>query len=501
MSASSEFINLCQVQLMLVQSLGASSSVVYLTEQTVDQEATKLIPVVSYPPDTRDPQTQTAVRYAPALPQLGSRQLPGTETIPPSVAQQMEAGRSHEVDPAISAVEFEVKSPAPSERSPSPASDATWSLPTDAEPQFPLDQTVVPLVHNDWVVGVLVATRHDRPWTEQERSQLDYVAETVAIARVMEQQEQWLKDYRQQEQQLKAQQQETVHNFLHQFRNPLTAIHTFGRLLLKRLTAEDDNHGVAASIVRESDHLRELVEQFRTVVYDAEQENGAAPSALPAADVADGATESIHPTVPSPLLLPSSRLQTVETEPWALLDIVEPLIMSAAAIAQEKDLTLVTAFPETSPLVWADAKALREVVSNVIDNAMKYSPAAANIYIKAGIQQWGLTDTDVNPALEAGELDVDIPLYQGLVIADTGPGIPPADLDRVFERHYRGVQAQTDIPGTGLGLAIAQDLMHQMEGDIQVFSPVTTCPLLENWNQLEANQSGTAFVLWLLDAE
>ncbi|HBY80405.1 MAG TPA: hypothetical protein DEG47_26095, partial [Cyanobacteria bacterium UBA11148] len=43
----------------------------------------------------------------------------------------------------------------------------------------------------------------------------------------------------------------------------------------------------------------------------------------------------------------------------------------------------------------------------------------------------------------------------GIAICDTGPGIPPEDLEHLFERHYRGVQAGTSIPGTGLGLAIA----------------------------------------------
>jgi len=86
------------------------------------------------------------------------------------------------------------------------------------------------------------------------------------------------------------------------------------------------------------------------------------------------------------------------------------------------------------------------VFSNLIDNALKYTPSG-KIYIQAGLEQSHL---------------------QGIAISDTGPGIPPEDLEHIFE-HYRGVQSSSEIPGTGLGLAIA-NLIEQMQGEIQVFS-------------------------------
>uniref|UniRef100_A0ACD5H2Z1 ATP-binding protein n=1 Tax=Desertifilum tharense IPPAS B-1220 TaxID=1781255 RepID=A0ACD5H2Z1_9CYAN len=61
----------------------------------------------------------------------------------------------------------------------------------------------------------------------------------------------------------------------------------------------------------------------------------------------------------------------------------------------------------------------------------------------------------------------------------------------MFERHYRGVQAETPIPGTGLGLAIAKDLIEQMQGKIQVLSPAVHPQILNR---------GTTFIVCLQHA-
>jgi His Kinase A (phosphoacceptor) domain. len=66
--------------------------------------------------------------------------------------------------------------------------------------------------------------------------------------------------------QIQAQVYDTMHNLLHQFKSPLTALRTFGKLLARRLVPEDKNRNVAFSIVRESERLQELLGQFdRTV--------------------------------------------------------------------------------------------------------------------------------------------------------------------------------------------------------------------------------------------
>src|SRR5207237_7776886 len=133
--------------------------------------------------------------------------------------------------------------------------------------------------------------------------------------------------------------------------------------------------------------------------------------------------------------------------------VLEPLLVSAKASAQERNLDLQTENPTDLPLVQGNTKALREVLSNLIDNALKYTPSGGQVDIRVGEKR----------QTAQGEMI-------GIAISDSGPGIPPQDLEHLFERHYRGVQAATAIPGSGLGLAIAKELIGQMHGEIEVFS-------------------------------
>ncbi len=97
--------------------------------------------------------------------------------------------------------------------------------------------------------------------------------------------------------------------------------------------------------------------------------------------------------------------------------------------------------------VVADPHRLHQVVANLLDNAARHSPAGGRITASARI--------------EADTLVVDV--------ADEGPGIPPAERTRVFERFTRGAVA--DDGGTGLGLAIARWVVELHGGTITVVDP------------------------------
>jgi two-component system phosphate regulon sensor histidine kinase PhoR len=95
--------------------------------------------------------------------------------------------------------------------------------------------------------------------------------------------------------------------------------------------------------------------------------------------------------------------------------------------------------------VWADAEAVSEILDNLVDNAVKYTPDGGRIAVR-----WGAADGQV-----------------WLEVADTGIGIPEHDLPRIFERFYRVDKARSrEMGGTGLGLSIVKHLVGAMHGTI-----------------------------------
>ncbi|MDZ8055006.1 MAG: ATP-binding protein [Aulosira sp. ZfuVER01] len=440
MSASSDFVALCREQIaLLTQGLGASLSVVYLTQELVEAPTgeAKLIPVVVYP--------ETA----------GLRQLEGNAEV--ETSEQLKV-RNVLVLPQnqgkllIGGAE---------------SSNSSQEPETSKEYLLSENQIVLPLIHEGVMMGLLVTGREDRVWNEKEQSEIQRIAQTLAIACILDQRRAWLQQQLHQQQILQEQQRDLLDNLLHQFRNPLTAIRTFGKLLMKRLRSGDPNRDVAGNIIRESDRLQELLQQFDRVIELTEAD--LAPLSLPENEVVVEAT--IHKESKPALLLPGTGEKTADC---ALADLLVPLLVSAKAIAQERKLQLITKIPRNLPLVHANVKALREVLSNIIDNALKYTPAGGKILIQVGQEKDNL---------------------QGIAISDTGPGIPPEDLEHIGERHYRGVQAQTEIPGTGLGLAIAKQLIEQMQGKIEVFSPAINSTISL------PNAPGTTFIIWLPEVE
>ena len=128
--------------------------------------------------------------------------------------------------------------------------------------------------------------------------------------------------------------------------------------------------------------------------------------------------------------------------------------------AAKKSISIELAAPEKLPELIANPAHLEEVFSNLITNAIKYSPPGGHITITAG--------------REHDYLRVDV--------ADTGFGIGKEDLDRIFTRFYRVKDQNTrSIHGTGLGLAIVKSIVDAMHGTISVASELgqgTTFTLL-----------------------
>ncbi|QNP28149.1 GAF domain-containing sensor histidine kinase [Cylindrospermopsis curvispora] len=435
MSASSDFIALCQEQVsLLTQGLGASSSVVYLTQELVDHPNGEglLIPVLVYPEGSR-------LDYSGDLANLSDLGY-----VLPDQEQKLLA-------PKLGSLSS----------SPQFADDHTTYLNLEDKYPFGQYQIVLPLVYEGLMVGLLLTAREDRPWNPVEEKEIRRIATTLAIACILDQRQVWLQHQLQQEKALQKEQGDLLDNLLHQFRNPLTAIRTFGKLLLKRLRSNDTNREVAINIINQSDRLQELLQKFDQVLDSKDRDTKAIPI------LGSVLTVEASPQKTAPLLLPGMGEEPTSCH---IKDILLPLLASAQVLAQEKSINLLVDIPNHLPPVKANIKALTEVFSNIIDNALKYTPAGGKISIHS-LQK----NTD----------------FQGIAISDTGPGIPKEDLDHLGERHYRGVQANTDIPGTGLGMAIAKQLIAQMQGEIEVFSPA-----VESHSPC-SSLPGTSFIVWL----
>jgi signal transduction histidine kinase len=115
------------------------------------------------------------------------------------------------------------------------------------------------------------------------------------------------------------------------------------------------------------------------------------------------------------------------------------------AVAEEKGITLSVQAPEHLP-AFGDRELVQQAVANLVDNAVKFSPAGSAVRLSASVTPGG----------------VDI------VVADQGPGIPPADRARAGERFFRGEIARS-TPGSGLGLALVQAVA-QLHGGSLHFS-------------------------------
>ncbi len=160
-------------------------------------------------------------------------------------------------------------------------------------------------------------------------------------------------------------------------------------------------------------------------------------------------TEHLHRMIET--LLDIGRIRSgrmeMEMKPVEPGELIDHSLDAARQAFKEKGVRLHRSFPLDLPLVLADASRVHLVLGNLLSNALKYTPAGGNVSVAAERQ--------------GGHVRFDV--------ADTGPGIPPGDLPRVFERFYRGSR-EGEPGGAGLGLAIAKEVAEAHGGGISVKS-------------------------------
>jgi len=151
-----------------------------------------------------------------------------------------------------------------------------------------------------------------------------------------------------------------------------------------------------------------------------------------------------------------------------LATLVDRTVASLKPLADKKEHTLTIDIPPNLPPVAGDEGRLLQVLTNLLDNAIKYTPSNGSIRIAArtlsGRSAAGAPTSE--PPRFGNEPDVDL---VELSVTDTGLGIPAADRPRVFERFYRVDKARSrELGGTGLGLAIVKHIVEGHGGQVWV---------------------------------
>lgn len=156
-------------------------------------------------------------------------------------------------------------------------------------------------------------------------------------------------------------------------------------------------------------------------------------------------------------LLDFSRIEAgkalkLNFRPTRLRGVIEDAQMALSQQIGEKRITVENRVDPETPLVLVDGNRLLEVFINILGNGIKFAPSDG----KVTIDSRGLSE------------DRD---FLKMVISDTGPGIPPQDLPRVFDRYFRGQEtAEEGKKGTGLGLFIAREIIEGHKGTIHAES-------------------------------
>lgn len=197
-------------------------------------------------------------------------------------------------------------------------------------------------------------------------------------------------------------QRDFVANASHQLRTPLTGL----RLRLESIQARGGTAGEEAGKAQaEVDRLAELIDDLLQLARAASVESSGS-----AVDLVGAAREAV--------------------DRW-----------EGPASASDKHLRL---HGEGTAAIWADPADVGHVLDNLLENAVRYTPAGTAITVEAGRR--------------GGEAVV--------CVADDGPGVAPEDRDRLFERFYRGSAGRRAGPGSGLGLAIVAELVRRWGGSV-----------------------------------
>ena len=281
----------------------------------------------------------------------------------------------------------------------------------------------VPLVARGVVTGLLAVMRPGAgPCTDEEEWLLSAVADQAAVALENSRLEAEVRAAREEREQAVSGADEAKDRALatlsHDLRSPLNAIDSFAELMeMEILGPVTDRQREALGRVRMSG--RHLLAVLENVLEMARL---------------------------------SAGVVRVDVRTVSLAQVVEEAVLMVrhTAAAREQELRVETG---TGLAVEADPDRLRQVLINLVGNAIKYTPPGGVIRVGAARREGGGRS------------------WGAVSVTDTGPGIPREKLSAIFQPYYRIPGSESDgTEGAGLGLAISRELARQMGGDIEVES-------------------------------
>lgn len=210
-----------------------------------------------------------------------------------------------------------------------------------------------------------------------------------------------------------------VQDASHELRTPLVTIRGFSELYRHgALSTDNDVSTAMGRIESEAKRMTQLVEDLLTLARLDEQ-------------------------------------RTMEIDPIELLQLASDLVLDTRATAPERAITLTGLAPGSSPQsapTVGDANRLRQVISNLMTNVLRYTP----------------TDTPIEIAVGTETSQTDGTTHSIIKIRDHGPGIAPEDAEKIFQRFYRAdTSRDRDTGGSGLGLAIVAGIVSQHHGTVR----------------------------------
>jgi signal transduction histidine kinase len=216
-----------------------------------------------------------------------------------------------------------------------------------------------------------------------------------------------------------AQRRSLLADVTHELRTPLSVVHGSVEAILDGIHPADEAH--LAAILEETRVLDRLIEDLRT------------------------------------LALSESGGLSLHREPTDLAILVGEVATSFAAATSAAGTEMTVELDDDLPLIDVDPVRIREVIGNLVSNALRHTPGGGRITIRATRAGRGALSTGA--AASGGGIDI--------AVRDTGPGIAPELLPYVFDRFTRGAAST----GTGLGLSIARGLVELHGGSIVAASP------------------------------